>query len=262
MVAIGTIDRDNGVMGESPGASFRAYAHRGGAREATENSLTAFRQAAGLGFTYLETDVRPTRDGVAVLHHDADLGRTTDGTGKVRNHTWQQIRSVRLADGSAPLRLEELLEELPGAHVNVDVKEEGSVVAVAEAVRRSNAASRVCVTSFSARRLSRVRRLLPPGTESSAHPWEVMGLRALPRPRALPRVTRVQVPVRALGVTLVEPAFLARAHALGLAVDVWTVDDPREMHRLLDLGVDGIMTDSPRVLRRVLDERPLAVRAR
>ena len=102
MVAIGTIDRDNGVMGESPGASFRAYAHRGGAREATENSLTAFRQAAGLGFTYLETDVRPTRDGVAVLHHDADLGRTTDGTGKVRNHTWQQIRSVRLADGSAP----------------------------------------------------------------------------------------------------------------------------------------------------------------
>ena len=220
----------------------------------------AFRQAAALGFTYLETDVRPTRDGVAVLHHDADLARTTDGSGRVRDHTWQQIRSLRLADGSVPLRLEELLEDLPRAHVNVDVKEEGSVVALAEAVRRSNAASRVTVTSFSARRLSRARHLMPPGTESSAHPWEVLGLRALPRPRPLPRVARVQVPVRALGVTLVEPGFIARAHALGLAVDVWTVDDPGEMHRLLDLGVDGIMTDSPRVLQGVLEGREPSTR--
>ena len=242
-------------MEEFAGTSFRAYAHRGGAREATENSLTAFRQAAALGFTHLETDVRPTRDGVAVLHHDADLGRTTDGKGKVRDHTWRQIRSVRLADGSTPLRLEELLEDLPDAHVNVDVKEEGSVVALAEAVRRSNAASRVCVTSFSARRLTRARHLMPPGTESSAHPWEVLNLWALPRPRPLPHVSRVQVPVRALGVTLVDPGFLARAHGIGLAVDVWTVDDPGEMRRLLDLGVDGIMTDSPRVLRAVLEER-------
>lgn len=242
-------------MGEISGAEFRAYAHRGGAREATENSLSAFRRAAALGFAYLETDVRPTRDGVAVLHHDADLVRTTDASGKVRDHTWQQIRAIHLADGSTPLRLEELLEDLPDAHVNVDVKEEGSVTALAEAVRRSNAASRVTVTSFSARRLSRARHLMPPGTESSAHPWEVLGLKALPRPRPLPRVTRVQVPVRALGVTLVEPSFLARAHRLGLAVDVWTVDDPGEMHRLLDLGVDGIMTDSPRVLREVLAER-------
>lgn len=245
-------------MGDSPGSAFRAYAHRGGALEATENSLTAFRQAAALGFTYLETDVRPTRDGVAVLHHDADLDRTTDASGKVRDHTWQQIRSVRLADGSTPLRLEELLEDLPEAHVNVDVKEDGSIVALAEAVRRSNAASRVTVTSFSARRLTRARHLMPPGTESSAHPWEVLGLRALPRPRPLPRVARVQVPVRALGVTLVEPGFIARAHALGLAVDVWTVDDAREMHRLLDLGVDGIMTDSPRVLQGVLEGRAFA----
>ena len=220
----------------------------------------AFRQAAALGFTYLETDVRPTRDGVAVLHHDADLARTTDGSGRVRDHTWQQIRSLRLADGSAPLRLEELLEDLPRAHVNVDVKEEGSVVALAEAVRRSNAASRVTVTSFSARRLSRARHLMPPGAESSAHPWEVLGLRALPRPRPLPRVARVQVPVRALGVTLVESGFIARAHALGLAVDVWTVDDPGEMHRLLDLGVDGIMTDSPRVLQGVLEGREPSTR--
>ena len=241
-------------MGTLP-RGFRAYAHRGGAREAPENSLAAFRHAASLGFTHLETDVRPTRDGVAVLHHDADLDRTTDARGPVRERTWSQVRSARLADGSAPLRLEELLEEFPDAHLNIDVKEPGSVVALVDAVRRSGAQARVCVTSFSARRLERARRLLPPGTESSAHPWEVLALRALPRLRGLPGVHRVQVPTRALGVALAEPGFIARAHGLGLAVDVWTVDDPAEMEYLLDLGVDGIMTDSPTVLREVLSRR-------
>lgn len=243
--------RHNGVMDRAP-TGFRAFAHRGGAREAPENSLAAFSRAAGLGFIHLETDVRPTRDGVAVLHHDATLDRTTDGRGAVRNLTWRDICAVRMEDGSTPLRLEELLEELPHAHITIDAKEAGSVVALVEAVRRCRAVDRICVTSFSARRLQRARRLLPPHTESSAHPWEVLALRALPRDLALPRVQRVQVPVQSLGFTLVEPGFIARAHRLGLAVDVWTVDDPLEMRRLLALGVDGIMTDSPSVLREVL----------
>lgn len=241
-------------MSGSP-AAFRAYAHRGGAREAPENSLAAFRHATSLGYRHLETDIRPTRDGVAVLHHDARVERTTDGRGSLRDLTWRQVRGVALSDGSAPLRLEELLEEFPDAQVNVDVKEDGSVLALADALRRSGASARVCVTSFSARRLVRTRRLLPPGTESSAHPWEVMAVRALPRLRALPRVHRVQVPVRALGVTFADTAFVHRAHGLGLAVDVWTIDDAAQMQRLLDLGVDGIMTDSPTLLRDVLAQR-------
>ena len=247
--ALGT--RHNGDMDRAH-AGFRAFAHRGGAREAPENSLAAFTHASDLGFIHLETDVRPTRDGVAVLHHDATLDRTTDGAGPVRARTWRDVRALRMEDGSSPLRLEELLEELPHAHVTIDAKEAGSVVALVEAVRRCRASARVCVTSFSARRLQRARRLLPPGTESSAHPWEVLALRALPRDPSLPRVHRVQVPVRSLGVTLVEPGFVSRAHRLGLGVDVWTVDDPIEMRRLIALGVDGIMTDSPSVLRQVL----------
>ena len=240
-------------MGTFATGAFRAYAHRGGGRESPENSLAAFRHATALGFTYLETDIRPTRDGVAVVHHDARLERTTDGHGLVRDRTWQEMRSVRLNDGSTPLRLEELLEEFPDAHLTVDAKEAGSVVAMTDAIRRSTASDRVCVGSFSARRLIRARRLLPPGTESSAHPWEVLALRA--GPSRLPRAHRVHVPLRAFGIALVEPGFLARAHRAGLAVDVWTVDDAAEMHRLLDLGVDGIMTDSPSVLRSVLEDR-------
>lgn len=256
----GSDRRQNPPVEVRPG--FRAYAHRGGAREAPENSLAAFRHAAALGFECLETDVRPTRDGVAVLMHDATLDRTTDGSGRVHAHSWRDVRSHRLADGSPPLRLEEFLEEFPDARVNIDAKEHGSVAPLVEAVRRTGAAERVCVTSFSARRLAHARRLLPARVESSAHPWEVLALRTLPRRARLARVHRVQVPVRAFGVELVEPALMAHARRLGLAVDVWTVDDPDEMERLLDLGVDGIMTDSPSVLREVLAGRGLALGAR
>lgn len=250
-----------GHTGSVASSEFRAYAHRGGSAEAAENSITAFQRAAGLGFTYLETDVRPTRDGVAVLHHDAHLDRTTDGRGLVRDRLWRDLRTIRLSDGTAPLRLEELLESLPHHHVTVDAKEAGSVAAIVDAVNRSNARDRVCVASFSARRLSRLRHLLP-GVESGAHPWEVLRLRSFAGPRtgstrssALPRAHRVQIPTRAFGVDLAEPDFISRAHAGGLAVDVWTVDDPDQMHRLIDLGVDGIMTDAPSVLSRVLASR-------
>ena len=251
------VNPHNELMGTFATGAFRPYAHRGGGRESPENSLAAFRHATALGFRHLETDIRPTRDGVAVVHHDARLERTTDGRGLVRDRTWQEMRSVRLNDGTTPLRLEELLEEFPDAHVTVDAKEAGSVVALADAVRRSTASDRVCVSSFSARRLIRARRLLPPGTESSAHPWEVFALRASPSRAAwpLPRAHRVQVPLHAFGFAIVEPGFVARAHRAGIAVDVWTVDDAAEMHRLLDLGVDGIMTDSPSVLRAVLESR-------
>lgn len=239
----------------SPPGDFRAYAHRGGAREAPENSLAAFRHATSLGFTFLETDVRPTRDGVAVLHHDADVERTTDAEGLVRDMTWRRVRDLRLADSSTPLRLEELLEEFPDAHITVDAKENGSVAAIADAIHRTRAIDRVCVTSFSRHRLQRLRALLP-RAESGAHPWEVAHLRFLPNSQ--PRhgaPARVQVPTRAFGVNLVGSDFIERAHGRGLAVDVWTIDDPDEMSTLVGLGVDGIMTDSPSVLADLLFAR-------
>jgi len=66
-----------------------------------------------------------------------------------------------------------------------------------------------------------------------------------------------QVPVRQRRVTVVSERFVRRAHRSGVAVHVWTIDAPAEMHRLLDLGVDGIMTDRPRILRDVFVQRGL-----
>ena len=86
-------------------------------------------------------------------------------------------------------------------------------------------------------------------------PREVATLR-LARPRRAAGQA-AQVPVRQGPLTVVTPEFVARAHALGIEVHVWTIDDPAEIGRLLDLGVDGIMTDRPLVLRQVFTERGL-----
>lgn len=251
-------------MSSAPGqpvGPFRAYAHRGGAAEHPENSPTAFAHAVGLGYEFLETDVRPSRDGVAVLHHDATLDRTTDGHGLVRNQSWRHLRSLRLAEGSSPMRLEELLEAYPQATLNVDVKEPGSVTATLDAVSRCAAWTRVCVTSFARRRLQRMRRHTLATVTTAAVPSEVGAFRLAPG-RLSPGLLsadrgpdRLQVPLRLAGRPLVDAAFVAGAHRVGLAVDVWTVDDARVMEELLELGVDGIMTDRPSVLRHVLQSR-------
>lgn len=229
---------------------FRAYAHRGGSQVAPENSPAAFAAATALGYTWLETDVRATRDGVAVVHHDPLLDRTTDMSGPVLARPWQDVRRARLANGESPLRLEELLEAHPDASVNIDLKEAPVIAPALDGLRRTSAWHRVCLTSFSTRRLRAARRWAPSAIETAAGPGEVLLQRTTP-PRLAQRIgarpDRLQVPAR-----LVTAGYLRRAHAHGLPVDAWTVNDPAHMSRLITLGVDGIMTDAPALLRDVL----------
>ena len=230
---------------------FRAYAHRGGSEVAPENSPAAFAAAVQLGYRWLETDLRATSDGVAVVHHDPVLDRTTDMAGRVIDRAWNDVRRARFSNGEGPLRLEELLAAYPDVSINLDLKE-GAVVAPAlDALRRAAAWHRVCLTSFSTRRLRAARRWAPTTVETSAGPAEVVLQRATPprlsRWRARPGPARLQVPAR-----LVTATYVTRAHAQSLPVDAWTVNDPAEMDRLLRIDVDGIMTDAPALLRDVL----------
>lgn len=231
-----------------------AFAHRGGAGEAAENSLAAFRAAVDLGFSYLETDVHLTADGVVLAFHDDRLDRVTDGTGAIAELPWSEVARARI-EGREPIpRLEELLEAFPDAHFNIDAKHDAVVEPLARVLEATGAARRVCVASFDDRRVARLRELLP-GVAAS------LGVRAVARLRtgtlrAAPGQC-VQVPPRARGVPIVTRRFVDRAHRLGLPVHVWTIDDPQEMADLLDLGVDGIMTDRPAVLREVLEARGL-----
>jgi glycerophosphoryl diester phosphodiesterase len=232
-------------------------AHRGGAAAAPENTMRAFAHAVSLGYRYLETDVHVTADGVALAFHDHVLDRVTDRVGVVANLSWPDIASARVAGTDEIVRLSDLLEAFPDCLLNLDPKHDAAVPALAEAVRRAGAIDRVCVGSFSDERIATVRSLLGENLAVSAGPRAVARLRlaSLGVPVKAIRAACVQVPTHVRGVRVVDRRFVSEAHRRGLAVHVWTIDEPTEMVRLLELGVDGIMTDQPAVLRQVLVER-------
>ena len=241
-----------------------AFAHRGGAAHAWENTMAAFQRAVDLGYRYVETDVHATSDGVLLVFHDRRLHRLTGRPGRIRDVAHEQV--VRLAvGGREPVpTLEDVLMTWPELRVNVDVKDAPAIGPLLDVLRRTGAVDRVCVASFSDARVRAVRDAAGPRLATSMGPREVAALRLAalaPTGRLdhlVPRnVACVQVPLAVRGVRLVDDRFLAAAHRLGISVHVWVVDDTTVMNRLLDADVDGIMTDDLEALRGVFAARGL-----
>lgn len=236
-----------------------AFAHRGGAAEGDENTAEAFQRAVDMGYRYVETDVHATADGVPVVIHDERLDRVAGRQARVADLTWADLSSVRVGGAAAVPRLDEVLDAWPQIRFNVDVKADGVVEPAVAAVHSTGAKDRVLLASFSDARLARVRALAGPrvatsmGMRATARLWfaAAAGLRL----RLPASVVAAQIPVRHGRVTVLTARFLAYLHRLGLQAHVWTVDDPEEMNRLLDMGVDGIMTDRIEVLRDVYTSR-------
>jgi glycerophosphoryl diester phosphodiesterase len=233
-----------------------AFAHRGGAAHYPENSWRAFEHAVSLGYSYLETDVHATADGVLVAFHDRTLDRVTDRAGRISGLPHREVAAARIG-GTDPIPLlEDLLGSWPQARFNIDVKDEPAVRPLVEVLRRTAAWDRVCVTSFSAGRLRAVRRALPRPVCMATSPVGVGALRvAVPRRVLGPALRRLSVRCAQIPVSVATPSFLRRAHAAGLQVHVWTVNDRDVMAEVLDLGFDGIMTDETEMLRDLLAAR-------
>jgi glycerophosphoryl diester phosphodiesterase len=239
-------------------AGVLAFAHRGGAGDWPENSLPAFEGAAALGYTYVETDVHVTADGVLLAFHDDHLDRVTDRSGAIAELPYAVVRDARI-DGREPIPLmEDLLGSFPDLRFNIDPKHDGCIDALVRVIERTGAIDRVCCGAFSDKRLATLRARLGPRLCTSLGPRATAVLRGggygLPGSARLP-ATCAQVPAAVRGRTLVDERFVETAHRLGIQVHVWTIDDEPEMQRLLDLGVDGLMTDRPALLKQVLQGR-------
>ncbi|QIQ05820.1 glycerophosphodiester phosphodiesterase [Streptomyces liangshanensis] len=234
------------------------FAHRGGAADGLENTAAAFRRAESLGYRYFETDVHATADGRLVAFHDTTLDRVTDGHGRIADLPWEEVRQARVA-GKEPLPLfADLLDEFPEARWNVDIKAAPALVPLVDLIRRTGCWDRVCVGSFSERRVAAAARLAGPRLATSYGVRGVLGLRlrsyGLPFPVRAGAVS-AQVPEAQSGVPVVDERFVRAAHARGLQVHVWTINEADRIDALLDLGVDGIMTDQLETLRTVFTAR-------
>jgi glycerophosphoryl diester phosphodiesterase len=230
-----------------------AFAHRGGAGHFPENSWRAFEHAAGLGYAYLETDAHATADGVLVAFHDKTLDRVTDRTGAIAALPASEVAAARIG-GTDPIPLlADLLGAWPGIRFNIDIKDAPAAGPLADLIRRMAAWDRVCLTSFSGRRLRAARLLLDRPVCLATSLAGAGALRAgLPGPVLAPAFARRWVRCAQLPARMATAPVIGRAHAAGLQVHVWTVNDATVMTSLLDLGVDGIMTDQTQTLREVL----------
>jgi glycerophosphoryl diester phosphodiesterase len=244
------------------------FAHRGGAALFPENTLDAFRGALELGIPFLETDVHLSRDGVLVVHHDATVNRTTNGSGKVADLTLSELRKLDAGyrfspgGGAFPFRgkgltiptLEEAFALSPTVRFNVELKTAGRAAAHAlwSFIEAGELHDRILVAAEVHATIRRFRRLSRERVATSASHREALAFLAATRLHldgVLPvAFDALQIPVRHRGVRVLDRRLVQAAHRHGVQVHAWTIDDPAEMRELLALGVDGLMSDRPDLL--------------
>ncbi|MEE2040027.1 glycerophosphodiester phosphodiesterase [Nocardiopsis sp. CT-R113] len=245
-----------------------ALAHRGGwltddqgvRSTELENTAVAFQHAVDLGYTYLETDVHATSDGVLMAFHDRTLDRTTDRGGAIGDLPFSEVSRARVGGREPVPLLEDLLGSWPSARFNIDLKADAAVLPLIRVLRRTGAWDRVCVGSFDQQRLDLARRLFDRPVATSCGPADVVRLRVaslspLLRPLASRAPVCAQIPLWQGSFPVLSRDLIRTAHRLGIQVHVWTVNDPQVMERLLNAGVDGIVTDNTTALKRLLADR-------
>lgn len=243
----------------------RVFAHRGGCALGPENTVAAFERGLAAGADGLELDVHLSSDGVVVVFHDATLDRTTDSTGPVDRRTAAELSRVdagfRYTDtaGGHPFRgcgigvstLRAVLRRFTDVPIIIEMKVDHREMgqAVAAEVVAASAVDRVCAASDGSHAVRAAREALPAMTTSASR-WDVRV--ALYRSWLHWPVRRTeyggyQVPESAGVIRVVSPTFVRHAHAAGLEVQVWTVDEVADMERLLSWGVDGLISNRPDV---------------
>ncbi len=234
-----------------PGEPAFVASHRGDADAAPENTLPAVRAAIAAGFDYVEVDVALTRDGAAVLMHDATVDRTTNGFGRLSELSLADVRSLdaggwfgpEFAGTPVPM-VEEFLDVLAASESRalVELKGEWSPEAVSHLVSQIDTRGlerRVAVSSFDARTLALV------ASESDVISRLAI-LRALPDDVvAAARSLGVRGVVAKGSAVIERPEIVDDLHAAGIRVVVYTFNEDREWREAIDIGVDGIVTDRP-----------------
>jgi glycerophosphoryl diester phosphodiesterase len=222
----------------------KAIAHRGGSGLAPENTLTAFRQALAMGAHGLELDIHPTRDGHLAVIHDDLLERTTNGTGPVHLQDAAALQKLDAGGGDKVPLLEDVLDLLAPHHqLFVEIKHgptpyEGVEELLVALLQRHDKLAQTVAISFNHATLAKLRRCAP----------ELRTGLLFAYPLDFDEAEDLGVAYLGPHYKLVNPGLVGEAHRRGFSLNPWTVDDPPEMERLLDLGVGAITSDRPDLL--------------
>ncbi|WFB06437.1 glycerophosphodiester phosphodiesterase [Streptomyces sp. LX-29] len=220
--------------------TFLTIGHRGVMGVEPENTLRSFARAEREGLDVLELDLHLSKDGALVVMHDADVRRTTDGSGRVGDLTLAELRELDAGRGERIPVFEEVVDAV-GAPIQAEIKDRAAARALAEVLRRRALLDRVDVLSFHEEALAEIREALPGAR--TALVAEHYGL------EVVDRAVAVGAGMLVLALPRITLELVQRARTAGLKVVGWTVNTPEELRLARALGLDGGTMDFPEIAR-------------
>nr|WSX73194.1 glycerophosphodiester phosphodiesterase family protein [Streptomyces sp. NBC_00899]WSX80740.1 glycerophosphodiester phosphodiesterase family protein [Streptomyces sp. NBC_00899] len=216
--------------------SFLTVGHRGVMGVEPENTLRSFRRAEQAGLDQVELDLHLSKDGALVVMHDAEVDRTTDGSGLIRDLTLAEIRTLDAGLGERVPVFEEVLDAVDRP-IQAEIKDTAAARALADTLRERGATERVSVLSFHDDALAEIHSLLP-----DVPTVLVAGKLG---PDIVPRAQAVGARLVSLDLTQLNLDVVRRCQAAGIAVMAWTVNTAQDWALARALRLDGVATDLP-----------------
>lgn len=229
-------------------------AHRGGSLESYENTMESFHYSKNIGCKFIETDVQLSSDGIPYIFHDDTFLRLLGKNIIFNSLDSSEIDKLRLFDNHPIPKLDTVLKTFPDLYFQIDVKTDEVALPTLEVIKKNNAMNRVCIASFSSKRLQNVYKQYPDICLSMG-PNEVLKMLLSSFGLYRKPITGhcLQIPIYQYGIKLVTKRFVKFVHKKGLKICVWTINDETTFKNLIDIGVDGIITDKPKLLFETLE---------
>lgn len=233
----------------------KVLAHRGGAEESYENTTESFEYSQLLGCEFIETDVQVSSDGIPYIFHDDDLKRILNKPVRFDSLSSNEIDDLNIFNSCKIPKLSDTLLRFPNLCFQIDFKTDEVVMPALDVINDMNVFDRVCIASFSSKRLQKVRSLYPDLCISMG-PNEVFKtlVASLNLFKGEIPGDCLQIPMSYYGIKIVSKRFVDFVHSRGLKIMIWTINDIETFKYLIDLGVDGIITDKPRLLFQTIEE--------
>ena len=233
---------------------FLSFSHRGFSKEYDENTIKAFQEAQKLGFDFFELDIRSSKDNIVYVFHDKDFRRLIKKKITISSLMSHQIERISLKKGGKVLKLRDLFKIIPNAKFNIDVKSHKTVVPFCNLIKELRMEKKICVASFSDKRIKKIIKILGSNTCHSMGTTKVfiffiffiLGL------NYKCSSSYIQLPSHYFFLPLISKKIINYAHNLNYKLHVWTINNEKEMIKYIDMGVDGIMTDECIKLKEIL----------
>ncbi|WSA96916.1 glycerophosphodiester phosphodiesterase family protein [Streptomyces sp. NBC_01795] len=216
--------------------------HRGVMGVEPENTLRSFVRAEREGLDVLELDLHLSKDGELVVMHDADVARTTDGSGPIGDFTLAELRELDAGEGERVPVFDEVVDAV-SSPLQAEIKDRAAAQVLARTIEKRGLHERVTVISFHAEALRETREHLPD------IPLVLVAGRS--SPTAPERAEELGAGMISLELEHVDEDVVQRAHARGIKVISWTVNTDEDLARARGLGLDGVVTDMPEISRAV-----------